>query len=1032
MDISVPDKASSSSAFSKGWLYDVFISFRGEDTRKNFTGHLYEALTRAGINAFIDEEELKKGEELTTEFERAIQGSKISIIVFSIRYANSSWCLEELVKIMECRRTLGQIVLPIFYDVDPSHVRKQTDSFGQLFLEHIDEKKVERWKEERWRTALTEASNLSGWDLRNTLGGIEAKFIKKIIEEVNRKLNNTYLDVAPYQVGLDSRVQDISNYLCIGDSDDVRVVGILGMGGIGKTTIAKAIYNEFCERFEGKCFLEKVREKKLEKLQKHLLYDILQMTKKEVSSVAAGTALVRERFRLLKVLVIVDDVDDVKQLRELVGNCHSFRPGSRIIITTRNERVLKEFEVDEIYREKGMDQEEALELLSWHAFRSSCCPSQYLVLAREVVNYCGGLPLALEVLGSTLFKRSEHDWRSILDELKMIPRGEIQAQLKISYDGLNDNYKRRIFLDIACFFIGMDKNDVMQILDGCGLYATTGIEVLLDLCLVTIGRKNKIMMHDLLRDMGRDIVHAENPNFPGERSRLWRPEDVNDVLIDKSGTEKIEGLALNLPSLEETSFSTEAFRNMRLRLLQLNYVRLAGGYQCLSKNLRWLCWHGFPLEFIPIELCQPNIVAIDMRYSSLKQVLCEYSGLLGKLKILNLSHSHDLTQSPDFSKFPNLEKLILKDCKRLAEVHKSIGDLKSLVLVNLEGCETLKALPRSFYKLKSVKTLVLNGCSRFRSLSEHLGKMTSLVTLYADGTAIKKVPPSIVRLGKLERLSLSYLKCLLPLPSLRGLRSLTSLSLAGNNLEEVPNDIGSSLPSLCSLYLGDNNFWSLPSLSGLSKLHTLFLNGCRNLVEITDLPKRLEHLGMDDCSALERMPDFSGMSTYVNIGSPKLIEFPGVESVLNSGHGIDMPIHNKVTDYLLKDSTLQGWTGGGGWMDLVGRQIPTWFNHVNEGTQVSFEVPKEIGCNAKALAVCVACVPHDDAISFDDMWKSYVYVINRTKRTSFCVEIGELGSIEDVLGWEIYRGRKLSSIWKKAIRFWSMLLHIVQILWSRK
>ncbi|XP_050114260.1 disease resistance protein RPV1-like isoform X9 [Malus sylvestris] len=971
------------SSFSKGSLYEVFISFRGEDTRKNFTGNLHEALTKAGINSFIDDE-LRRGEDITTELVRAIQGSRISIIVFSRRYSDSSWCLEELVKIMECRRTLGQLVLPIFYDVDPSHVRKQIGSFAQSFLKHTDEKKVERW-----RAALTEASNLSGWDLINTLDGHEAKFIRMITNDVTTKLNNKYFDVAPYQVGIDTRVLDISNYLGIGDSYDVRVIGISGMGGIGKTTIAKAIYNRFYERFEGKSFLEKVREKKLEKLQKQLLFDILQ-TKTKVSSVVAGTALVRERFRRLKVLIIVDDVDDVKQLRELAGNCHSFGSGSRIIITTRNERVLKEFAVDKIYRAKVMDREEALELLSWHAFRSSSCPSQYLMFEREVVNYCGGLPLALEVLGSTLFKRSVDEWRSILDELKMIPRGEIQAQLKISYDGLNDNYKRRIFLDIACFFIGMDKNDVVQILDGCGFYATTGIEVLLNRCLVTINRENKIMMHDLLRDMGRDIVHAENSDFPGERSRLWHPEDVNDVLIDKSGTEKIEGLALNLPSLEETSFSTEAFRNMkRLRLLQLNYVRLSGGYQCLSKKLRWLCWHGFPLEFIQIELCQPNIVAIDMQYSNLRQVLCEYSGLLDKLKILNLSHSHNLTQSPDFSKFPNLEKLILKDCKRLAKVHKSIGDLKSLVLVNLKDCETLKALPRSFYKLKSVKTLVLDGCSRFQSLSEHLGEMASLVTLYANGTAIKKVPPSIVQLEKLERLSLSKLKCSLQLPSLQGLRSLTSLILEDSNIEEVHNDIGSSLPCLVELRLDDNNFGSLPSLSGLSKLLILSLNGCRNLVEITDLPKSLGFLHMDDCSVLERMPDFSGMSTMVILFAPKLIEFPGLDSALNSGLILSMITHNNVIDFLLKDSTLQGWTGGGV-ISLAGRQIPTWFNHVNEGTQVSFEVPKEIGSNAKALAVCLAFVPHDYVSSCS------IYVINHTKGTSFCVEL-DVFVIEEII-----------------------------------
>ncbi|TQD84877.1 hypothetical protein C1H46_029597 [Malus baccata] len=147
---------------------------------------------------------------------------------------------------------------------------------------------------------------------------------------------------------------------------------------------------------------------------------------------------------------------------------------------------------------------------------------------------------------------------------------------------------------------------------------------------------------------------------------------------------------------------------------------------------------------------------------------------------------------------------------------------------------------------------------------------------------------------------------------------------------------------------------------------------------------------MDDCSVLERMPDFSGMSTIVILFAPKLIEFPGLDSALHSGLILSMITHNNVIDFLLKDSTLQGWTGGGV-ISLAGRQIPTWFYHVNEGTQVSFEVPKEIGSNAKALAVCLAFVPHDYVSS------CYIYVINHTKGTSFCVELGDIFLIEEMI-----------------------------------
>lgn len=166
------DEASSSSCSrSKHWMYDVFLSFRGKDTRNNFTSHLYAALKEAEVNAFIDDKELRKGENITAELVRAIQGSRISVIVFSRRYADSSWCLEELVKIMECRRTLRQMVFPVFVDVDPSNVRRQSGSFAEAFQKHEGRYMLDMEKVLRWRAALTEAADLSGWDLRNTAEG---------------------------------------------------------------------------------------------------------------------------------------------------------------------------------------------------------------------------------------------------------------------------------------------------------------------------------------------------------------------------------------------------------------------------------------------------------------------------------------------------------------------------------------------------------------------------------------------------------------------------------------------------------------------------------------------------------------------------------------------------------------------------------------------------------------------------------------------------------------------------------------------
>jgi hypothetical protein len=362
----------------------------------------------------------------------------------------------------------------------------------------------------------------------------EAKFIKKIVEEISRELNSTHLFIALYPVGVDSRVQDMAFWLNVG-ADDIRMIGILGMGGIGKTTIAKAIYNQFVNEFEGKSFLANVRETFKEprgqvRLQEQLISDILKISEIKINSVDKGIIMIKQRLCNKAILLILDDVDQMEQLKAIARRRDWFGSGSRIIITTRDEHLLKELEVDSIYTVTTMNDSESLELFSWHAFRNNYPTKDYTELSRSVIAYCGGLPLALEVLGSYLFSRSIPEWKSALDKLKKNPHDQIQSKLRISFDALSDNIEKDIFLDISCFFIGMDKDYVVQILDGCGFFAEIGISILIQRCLLKVSKTNKFTMHDLLRDMGRKIVREKYPNEPKKWSRLWLNEDAFDIL----------------------------------------------------------------------------------------------------------------------------------------------------------------------------------------------------------------------------------------------------------------------------------------------------------------------------------------------------------------------------------------------------------------------------------------------------------------------------------------------------------------------
>ncbi|TKY68698.1 TMV resistance protein N [Spatholobus suberectus] len=361
----------------------------------------------------------------------------------------------------------------------------------------------------------------------------ENNVVKEIVDEVLIRLDRTYLFTTDFPVGLESRVQHGVGFLRK-QTRGTCILGIWGMGGIGKTTIAKAIYNKIRHEFEYKSFLANIREVWERDwgqiyLQKQLLSDILK-TEKMVLSIDGGKAMIKEILCTKKVLVVLDDVNKFEQLNALCGNHNGIGQGSVIIITTRDVRILDVLEVDYVHRVEEMNESEFLELFSWQAFREANPAKDFLKLSKQVVTYCGRLPLALEVLGSHLFKRRKEEWQSVLSKLKKIPNDKIQEKLKISYDGLTDHMERDIFLDICCFFIGKDRAYVTEVLNGCELHAEIGITVLVERSLIKVEKNNKLGIHDLLRDMGREIVRQSSPLEPQKRNRLWVHDDVLDIL----------------------------------------------------------------------------------------------------------------------------------------------------------------------------------------------------------------------------------------------------------------------------------------------------------------------------------------------------------------------------------------------------------------------------------------------------------------------------------------------------------------------
>ncbi|XP_074380954.1 disease resistance protein Roq1-like [Apium graveolens] len=829
--------ASSSSSSSPPKAWDVFLSFYGDDTRKNFTSHLYAALDQAGILTFRDDPALQKGQEISSGLLHAIRDSKMFVLIISENYARSPWCLKELVDILSCKKTENQVI-PVFYYVDPSDVRHQKGSFGDALDYHYQKKRYSPEMIDEWKSALAQIAALSGYHLKKEAKENESETIQSIVENIARKVSTKVVHIGEELFGIDSAVEEIYQKLQM-ESNDVRAIGICGMGGIGKTTTAKAFYNKYHPNFDSCCFIEKVKKysedgSPLLPLIEQLLTVLLELKDYKVTNVDSGIRQLEQILRFKKTLIVLDDLDQSSYSEFLAKHCNLFSAGSRIVFTSRNVHLRNQLKTDlkhvELYMVNELGQDDSLKLFNYHAFGEVTPPASLGELSLGFVTYSRGLPLALKVLGSSLRGRNEDEvfWKTKLKKVRKIPENEILKILQLSYDELDNEIVKSIFRDIAFFFVGKYEYESIPIFKSCDYFPEAGIQILLERCLITIDEDQKFQMHDLIQDMGTEISKIK---------RLFLRANTLEYLQNQEELEKIEGLVLDITQSTVKQINSQIFEKLpKLRLLEIRNVDgIKGHFKNSFQELRCIYWNYCTWTRLPSSFRPQKLVSMIMQHSNFK-TLWDDAMPFTNLKMINVKYSLNLKTTPNFGNSKSIERLYFRGCESLLKVHPSIRELSGLYALDLRECINVKVSAETLGQSSALGLLYLGYCSNLTQLPNQLGGMKWLKALDASYTAIEELPDSITQLKKLFYLKLDGCKKLKKLPEQIGnMEGLRAFLASGTAIEQLPDSFGD-----------------------LINLEILDLRCCENLRYLPNSVcklKLLRVLNLYMCSKLKRLPD---------------------------------------------------------------------------------------------------------------------------------------------------------------------------------
>eukprot|EP00253_Pinus_taeda_P005227 PITA_05227 len=932
---------------SNNQWYEVFISHRGPDTKKTFARLLYLRLLENGVRAFLDEKEMQRGYDFPSQIKQAISTASVHVAILSRGYAESNWCLDELLQMLQT----GAPTIPVFYGVPPYEVRwtRGKNSKYAQDLQNLAKKKTQEKqprygskKIKKWRNALSRVADFSGFELEACNIGEEVevvlldKVVKRLLEILKKEKPD--LHVAKYPTGLDEKLRDFEDKVGLQQQQSGRsqMLGIWGLGGIGKSTLAREFYNRRKSDFQKSCFLHDVKDNEAKEMQRELLKSL---TGKDetVNNVDIGTEMLKKHLKSCNALVILDDVDNVNQVEELLPvEIRDLHPHSLILITSRDKQILISSKVEDssIYWLRELIPDHSRVLFCSYAFSQPHPKPTFEALVDRFLEACKGLPLSLKVFGALLYGRDQSDWEDELGSLQDILPKEIHKRFELSYNKLNFQEKQ-IFLDIACYFIGTDKETAIGIWNSSGWRGRKGFQTLQNKCLVELDSFNRIRMHDHVRDLRIEFAESSAPR------RLWRRTKnvVGNLLDSEIRSVPVRGIRMVHGEHDEDNvfgfFATDIadleriFRNLKILDTENDLL------ECILRkveltNLLWLTWRECPHSTLPSWVGVKNLKYLDVSDSKLN-TLWEGEGELQeplqlpecleelwakgcvqlknirglerctRLRILSIWGCSELEELPCMAALVCLEDLCANDCVKLKRI-RGLEHATKLQKLRVQGCSQLQELPameallcleelwaNRCVKLKNIRGL--ERCTRLRILSiwgcselEELPCMAALVCLEDlcanDCVKLKRIR-GLEHATKLQKLRVQGCSQLQELPAMEALLCLEELwanrCVKLKNIRGLERCTRLRILSIC----GCSELEELPCMAALVCLEDLCANDCVKLKRIRGLEyaTKLQKLGVQSCSQLQELPAMEALLCLEELCANRCVKLKNIRGL---------------------------------------------------------------------------------------------------------------------------------------------------------